>query len=153
MVDLKTQLARAGVAAIFMAVLAGTVSAQTAEQRIADRIRPVGEVCLAGDACASGTAATSQVGTAPSSVAAGQEFDAQQVYVQSCAVCHDSGMAGAPRRDNPEAWSSRVEEKGLATVVQNAITGINAMPARGMCMTCSDEDIEELVMFLLEPQE
>jgi cytochrome c5 len=37
---------------------------------------------------------------------------------------------------------------GLATLTNNAITGINAMPARGMCATCTDEQIGEIVQYL-----
>jgi cytochrome c5 len=146
--DFKTRMIRAGFTALLVLVVGGTVHAQSREARIAERLQPQGQVCLAGDPCAGAGAASTTVGSAPSSVAEGQAFNVEQVYQQSCAVCHNSGMAGAPKLGDEALWASRIEEKGFATLVQNAITGINAMPPRGMCMTCSDENIDELVKYL-----
>lgn len=149
MVDLKSSLAAAGAVAICAAVFAGPVLGQSREERIAERLQPVGEVCLQGDACAAGAGATvGAASSAPASATEGQEFSVEQAYQQNCSVCHNSGMAGAPKLDDAEEWNKRAEEKGLAQLVQNAITGINAMPPRGMCMTCSDENLAELVSYL-----
>jgi cytochrome c5 len=147
--DLKTRMIRAGFTAILALVVVGTVHAQSREARISERLQPEGRVCMAGEPCAAGgRGASSTVGSAPSSVAEGQAFNVEQVYQQSCAVCHNSGMAGAPKLGDDAVWASAIEEKGIATLVQNAITGIGAMPPRGMCMTCSDENIDELVKYL-----
>jgi cytochrome c5 len=32
----------------------------------------------------------------------------------------------------------------------NAISGINAMPARGTCATCSDEEIKQTVQYIVD---
>lgn len=131
------------VLAVLAVVFAGSVVAQSRDERIAERLKPAGEVCLAGDTCAGGAGLPSAA-----TAAAPAAFDAEQTYQQSCAMCHNSGMAGAPKLGDDE-WNRRVADKGLETIVQNAINGINAMPARGMCMTCSDENIAEIVDYLV----
>jgi len=148
-VDFKTNLMRVGVMVLCSLIFTGSVFAQSREARIAERIRPAGEVCLAGQPCAGEPAAAAIGDSPPSSVASGETFNAEQTYQQSCAICHNSGMAGAPKLGDNDLWAAQLEEKGLPLLVQNAITGINAMPARGMCMTCSDENIEALVRYLI----
>ena len=63
-------------------------------------------------------------------------------------MCHATGVAGAPKFGDADAWSARITAKGFAMVVQNSITGINAMPAKGMCMTCTDENMTALVEYI-----
>jgi cytochrome c5 len=147
--DFKTNILRTGVLLVCGLIFTGSVFAQSREARIAERIKPAGQVCLAGEPCAGEPTAGAIGNSPPSSVASGETFNAEQIYQQSCAVCHNSGMAGAPKLGDDEVWNARLEEKGIALLVQNAITGINAMPPRGMCMTCSDENIESLVKYLI----
>jgi cytochrome c5 len=152
-VDFKTNLVRVAVMALCGLIFTGSVFAQSREARIAERIKPAGEVCLAGQPCAGEPAAAVIGDSPPSSVASGETFNVEQTYQQSCAMCHNSGMAGAPKLGDDAVWAVQLEQKGLALLVQNAITGINAMPARGMCMTCSDENIEALVSYLTGQEE
>jgi cytochrome c5 len=134
-----SHLVRSGV--MFMSLIcAVTASAQSSEDRIAERLKPVGEVCVAGDPCAGGPAAPVAV--------AGATFVVEQTYKTSCSMCHASGMAGAPKFGDADEWSKRIAAKGMDMVISNAINGVNAMPARGMCMTCSDDNIAELVHYL-----
>jgi cytochrome c5 len=122
--------------------IAGSVWAQsTRDQQIAERLQPVGTVCLAGEDCAS--AGATVVASAANAV-----FSAEATYDQYCAMCHNTGMAGAPERSNDAHWEARIADAGLDTIVSNAISGINAMPPRGMCATCSDDNIAELVDYL-----
>jgi cytochrome c5 len=127
--------------------VAGTVVGQSARhQQIAERLAPVGSVCLAGEDCAAGAAAPMAVVAVTAAVAS---FNASASYDQYCAMCHNTGMAGAPTRVATDHWVARLADVGFNTIVTNAITGINAMPARGMCMTCSDDEIAELVTYLM----
>lgn len=122
--------------------LVGSVWAQSiSEQQIAERLQPVGNVCLAGEDCAAG-------GATVAASAASAVFSAEATYDQYCAMCHNTGMAGAPERSDAAHWEARIADAGLDTIVTNAINGINAMPPRGMCSTCSDENIAELVDYL-----
>lgn len=134
-----SHLVRSGVMFVGL-ICAVTASAQSAEDRIAERLKPVGEVCVVGDPCAGGAAVPV--------AAAGAEFVVADTYKASCSMCHATGMAGAPKFGDADEWSKRVAAKGMDMVISNAINGVNAMPARGMCMTCSDENITELVHYL-----
>ncbi len=69
------------------------------------------------------------------------------LYNQSCISCHLSGTAGAPRAHDVAAWKPRLA-KGMNTLLLNAKQGINAMPAKGMCVDCTDTDLEALITFM-----
>ena len=77
-------------------------------------------------------------------------FDAEATYMMSCFACHSTGAAGAPKvgAGNAEAWTSRME-KGMEAVVTNAVNGVNSMPAKGLCFTCTDADIAALVEYMV----
>ncbi len=72
----------------------------------------------------------------------------KQVYDGKCQACHSTGAGGAPKIDDKAAWEPRVA-LGMDTLVQHAIHGINAMPPRGTCGECSDEQIEEAVKYMV----
>lgn len=138
--SIVVRVAQIGVLALSV-LFVGSIAAQSRDEQIAERLNPVGEVCLAGESCAR-AGASAQAGGAAAA------FNVEQTYQQSCQVCHASGMAGAPKFDDNAEWAKRLADKGLESLVANAINGINAMPPRGMCMTCSDENIAELVEYL-----
>lgn len=141
-------------------------------QSAADNIRPVGDVCMQGQACvgqaiagsgsssASVTEAPAAAVSAPEpapaqaapatemAAASNNDFDAEAIYNRSCMACHATGAAGAPMLNDQEAWDERLE-KGMDAVMNNVINGINAMPARGLCMDCSDEDLRALVDYMV----
>ena len=78
-------------------------------------------------------------------------FNAQQKYMSSCFACHSTGAAGAPKvgAGMSAEWEPRLE-KGLDAVVQNAISGINTMPAKGLCFDCTDEDLRAIVNYMID---
>lgn len=77
-------------------------------------------------------------------------FDPARTYAQSCAACHNSGAAGAPRFGNSADWSARLE-KGMDVLVEHTINGFNnVMPPKGMCFTCSDDDLRAVVQYMLD---
>ena len=42
-------------------------------------------------------------------------------------------------------------EKGMDTLVQNTIKGLNGiMPPKGLCATCSDEQLRAIVEFMVQ---
>jgi cytochrome c5 len=84
---------------------------------------------------------------ASDSVAAGRTGEA--VYNLGCAACHTAGLAGAPMLANQAQWEGRLE-KGLETLTNNAYNGYNAMPAKGLCMDCSLDEIERSVQYMLD---
>lgn len=123
--------------AVFGATSALAVSER--EQEIIDRIKPVGDVCLEGDAsCA-----------APLVAASSGPRSGSDVYGAACVACHDTGAGGAPKKGDAAGWADRIA-KGNDTLVTNAINGINGMPPRGTCMSCSDDEIRAAVEFIVE---
>ncbi len=72
-------------------------------------------------------------------------------YNKSCAACHASGAAGAPKTGDAEAWAPRLE-KGAETLVASVSNGMGAMPPKGMCYDCSDEDYAALIEYMAAAQ-
>lgn len=70
-------------------------------------------------------------------------------YQTFCSGCHDMGSGGAPKFRDPIAWATPIKQ-GKETLYKNAINGINSMPAKGLCATCTDDDIHALVDFMVE---
>lgn len=107
------------------------------EQQVAERIAPEGHVSMAGQV------------VALSSASAGAARSGSDIYASNCIACHSSGVAGAPILGDVAAWSDRLS-KGIETVYTNAINGIGAMPMRGTCMDCNDDDVKAAVDHILE---
>ena len=72
----------------------------------------------------------------------------EEVYQANCAVCHDAGIAGSPKLGDIATWSTRIS-KGIETLYNNAINGINAMPPKGGSKD-SDDAIKLAVDYLVE---
>lgn len=79
------------------------------------------------------------------------DFDVERKYARTCAACHVSGMAGAPIAFNQQSWAPAMD-KGMETLVANAINGINAMPPGGLCMDCTPEQFEALIRYMAAPK-
>ncbi|GAB3325270.1 c-type cytochrome [Haliea atlantica] len=73
-------------------------------------------------------------------------------YNKSCAVCHNAGAAGAPKTGDAAAWAPKLE-KGMDALVQSVKNGLNAMPPKGMCFDCTDEDYVALIKYMSTPAE
>ena len=91
----------------------GTGSDAMTPEAIAERLRPVGTVVLAG---------------APAGPRTLQGGEA--VYKLACSACHASGVAGAPKTGAATAWAPRIKQ-GYDTLVKHAVEGFKAMPAKG----------------------
>jgi len=77
----------------------------------------------------------------------GADDKAKDVYEASCAMCHDSGAAGAPIKGDKKAWASFLK-KGIDKVYTNGINGINAMPPKGGT-TLSDAEFKSVVDYIV----
>lgn len=71
----------------------------------------------------------------------------KEVYTAHCAACHDTGASGAPKLGDAAAWTARIAQ-GMEVLYKNAIAGIRGMPAKGTCMTCSDDEIKAAVDYM-----
>ena len=142
---MKSKLIMSGLAALgVMAGTSGAYAQDAARDAIAERLAPVGQLCLQGQDC--GTAAA----PAASSSGGDGEVDGEGIYNNVCMACHETGAAGAPVRGDEAAWAERTEQ-GFATLLDHAINGIGAMPARGGNPNLSDEEMEAAVAYMVEP--
>lgn len=78
--------------------------------------------------------------------------DSKDIYQKKCMACHASGVAGAPKLDDQAAWTSRLAERGLEGLYNSALKGRNAMPPKGTCFDCTDEQIKQVVDFMVQSQ-
>jgi cytochrome c5 len=121
------------------ALLSFTVLAQTQteDKELAElkaRIAPVGQVYLAG---------AEPVAAKPTGPRTGE-----QVYQGACFACHGTGALDAPKKGDA-AWKPRLAQ-GLETLQKHAIEGIRAMPPRGTCGDCSDDEIMDAIKYMTE---
>lgn len=119
---------------------------------IAERIKRVGDVCVEGAECpsetVSPTVATPTVAAPMVVVADGASVESN--FNKSCATCHNAGIAGAPKFADAAAWAPRVE-KGMDTLYASTINGLPpAMPQKGMCFSCSDDELRALVDYMVD---
>jgi cytochrome c5 len=123
-------------AAVF-ALWAVTANAATNDD-IAKRLAPVGQVCVQGQECK---------GMAVAAVASGGAAkSADDVIAKHCNACHATGLLNAPKIGDTAAWKERADHQGgLDGILAKAITGINAMPPKGTCADCSDDELKAAI--------
>jgi len=131
-----------GILLLSLCALPMIVWAGIVETEIAERIKKSGSICLQGEDCASNSGVMV--------MASADSGGAKSNYDKTCATCHAVGIAGAPKLGDKDAWSPRLA-KGMDVLYQSGINGLPpAMPARGMCFTCSDDDIIAIVDYMVD---
>jgi len=125
--------------ALLMLLSLNSVSADTIEDGIRERTAPAAKLCIAGEPCA---AAVAPAG--PKEPRSGE-----QVYTASCSACHAVGVSGAPKFESAADWAPRAAQ-GMDTVYKHALEGLNAMPAMGLCMDCSEDEVKAAVDYMIE---
>jgi cytochrome c5 len=93
------------------------------------------------------------VGTAVAAgllVMAGQSFaaDGKAVYDATCAACHGTGAAGAPKLGDKAAWAPRIAT-GTAALNGSALKGKGVMPAKGGNSGLADADVIAAVAYMV----
>ena len=113
---------------------------------LTQRIAPAGQVFTKADQLPAMTASAAPAPAAPAPAAAARS--GEQVYSTTCMACHATGAAGAPKLGDAAAWGPRLE-KGLDGLMNSALNGLNAMPPRGTCGNCSDEELKAAVEHMM----
>jgi cytochrome c5 len=109
----------------------GGAGSGTSAQEVAARVRPVADAGYAfKDA------------NAPKILQTGQA-----VYSAVCVACHGTGAAGAPKAGDSGAWHARIAQ-GYDTLLQHAIQGIRAMPAKGGNPDLDDVEVARAVVYM-----
>ena len=124
----------------FVFSLAGSVTADhLSGHTIEKRIKPSGSVYVEGDDVPVSKPAVVE-STGPRS--------AEDLYKTKCSACHATDAIGAPMFGNAASWVDRIA-KGEETLITNAINGFNAMPPKGTCADCSDDEIKITVQYMV----
>ena len=105
-------------------------SAAMSAAEIAKRIRPVADADV-GPAAGGGRALRT----------------GQDVYKSVCAACHATGLNKAPKFGDRRDWL-RFLKSGQKALVQVALKGQGAMPARGGSPDLSDIEVERAVVYM-----
>jgi len=103
------------------------------EQRVLERIKPVGSIVIADASAPKGN------------------LTGEQVYGQVCKTCHDAGLAGAPKTGDKGQWTARLAQ-GEKTLLQHAIAGFQGkagvMPPKGGNPELTDDEVHRAVVYI-----
>jgi cytochrome c5 len=75
--------------------------------------------------------------------------DGKTVYGQTCAACHASGLAGAPKVGDKAAWAPRTGA-GKGGLLASVVKGKGAMPPKAGNASLTEEDIGAAIDYMLE---
>lgn len=70
------------------------------------------------------------------------------LYEEYCSGCHAMGSGGAPKFGDPSSWDAVIKQT-MPIVYDNAIKGKGSMPAKGTCLSCSDDEIKQAVDYMV----
>ncbi len=76
-----------------------------------------------------------------------QAKSAEDLYNGACAACHGTGVAGAPKLGDADAWSPRAAQ-GIDSLLATANAGKGAMPPKGGS-SYSDDELKRVIEFML----
>jgi cytochrome c5 len=125
--------------------LTSDVTDHKPEEIVIENIKPVGEVYIAGES--EPEAAPAPAADAAATATAGPK-SGEQVYNSNCVACHGTGAAGAPKLGDTAAWAPRIAA-GMDSLLANATNGLKAMPPKGLCMTCSEAELQGAVEYMV----
>ena len=94
---------------------------------------------------------TAATGSAAQTAAAGAVDLAagEQIYQSACFACHMTGVAEAPKLDDPAAWEPRLAQ-GMAGLIQSSVNGKGAMPPKGGFAHLTEDDLRNAIEFMLD---
>ena len=76
----------------------------------------------------------------------------EAVYNHFCATCHaqqPSIPLGAPRVGIKKDWQKRQNKRNIKQMLKRIDAGFDAMPARGGCFECTDQQLLAAINYLL----
>ena len=70
------------------------------------------------------------------------------VYKTICASCHSSGLKDVPQLGDSQEWRKRLgKDKNI--LQQNVIEGFGAMPPKGLCENCTDDELRAATDYMV----
>lgn len=108
--------------AAVLALFAGSAHATT-DEAIAERIKPYGEVCVAGDPCAEAVAAAAPAADAGDDAAAGGNQGEALFSAKTCVACHtvDSQLVGPAMKEVAAKYAGDADH--IADSIKNGSSG------------------------------
>lgn len=116
-------------------------NADMSDEAIAERIKPVAQLNT-GDPIAPPAPKVAQA------AASSGPRSGEAVFNSACTACHSTGAAGAPKIGDSAAWAPRID-KGMDALMKSALNGLNAMPPRGTCGNCSDDELKNAIEYMI----
>lgn len=84
-------------------------------------------------------------------IATPQDAELAEIYDRSCRACHGVDGVGAPLTGHASEWDRRALDRGgLEALAVSASDGFEDMPAMGLCNDCSDQQLEQLIVFMMK---
>lgn len=77
-----------------------------------------------------------------------QLMSGEEVFKSTCVACHGAGVAGAPKFGDVSAWAPRIKQ-GYDKVLQYALHGLNAMPAKGGNADLDDIEVARAMVYMV----
>lgn len=96
---------------------------------VAARIQPVGRFELGAPAAAAGARS------------------GESIVKATCAACHQTGVANAPKIGDAKAWAPRIKQ-GLKNLLAVATKGKGAMPPRGGDTSLTDDEVTRAIVYM-----
>jgi cytochrome c5 len=84
----------------------------------------------------------------PKPAATAAAANGKAVYDKTCVACHSTGVAGAPKPGDKQAWAPRLQQ-GQDVLLQSVIKGKGAMPPKAGNPALSDAEIWAAVEFMI----
>lgn len=132
--------------AILLVIIASNLTSDVSdykpEEIVLENIKPVGQVYIAGVSEPEAAPAVDTV------AAADGPKSGEEVYNGTCVSCHGTGAAGAPKFGDKAAWAPRIAT-GMDALLANATKGLNAMPPKGLCMACSEAELQSAIEYIV----
>ncbi len=153
-------IALAVTAYLVLPTLGGGPDVDMSEAAVQERIKPVGTVAATpAPAAPTPAPAKSEPAAAPAAAepaalaasetkAASSARSGEDIFNSTCTACHSTGAAGAPKVGDKEAWAPYIAT-GMDTMLEFAIKGKNAMPPRGTCGNCSDDELKSAIEYMV----
>ena len=98
-------------------------------ESVAARIQPVARFELGAPAAAAGAR------------------NGESIVKATCAACHQTGVANAPKIGDAKAWAPRIKQ-GLKNLLASATKGKGAMPPRGGDNSLTDDEVTRAIVYM-----
>ncbi len=111
----------------------GEITASSNVEKASNNLKPVGTSSTSDAPVAAATSTAARSG--------------KEVYAAVCQACHATGVAGSPKFGDKAAWEPRAAT-GLDALLNSAMNGKGAMPARGGNPSVTDAELKATILYM-----